>query len=386
MKRVFLIVIDGLGVGYSEDANLFGDVGSNTFLNVINNYNANLPTLTSLGIKNIDGLNLNGNREIIGNYGKLREISMGKDTTTGHFEMMGIVNKQPMPTFPNGFPKEVVERLEAAFGAKLLGNKVASGTQIIDELGEEHCKTGSPIVYTSADSVLQIACHVDIIPIEKLYDMCKKAREIMGGQYAVGRVIARPFAGKTGDFYRLGDLRKDYALIPDKNNAMYRLVAEGKDVVAVGKISDIFANQSITQNYASHNNIDAIKDTLNLVNKDINGLIFVNLIDTDMIYGHRNDIKGYAECLEKIDSFLNELIGKLNTDDILIVTGDHGNDPSTESTDHSREFTPLLIYGKSLKTGSNLGVLNGFNNIGEFIEDYLLNNKKSLIGELLWRK
>ncbi|MGN1212746.1 MAG: phosphopentomutase [Christensenellales bacterium] len=385
-KRVFLFVIDGFGVGASEDAKDFGDVGSNTFENINKKTPLNLPTLTKLGIKNIDGLHFNKQQQTIGAYGKLRELSNGKDTTTGHFELMGIIRKNSMPTFPNGFPKPVVDKLEKIFGKKILGNCVASGTEIIEKYGDEHLKTGSPIVYTSADSVLQIACHENVMPPEKLYDYCQKVRDVMSGKYAVGRVIARPFTTLDGKLERLNNLRKDFSLIPDKNNTMKKLFDAKKDVIAVGKISDIFAHQSITKDYPSHNNSDALKDVDKISKLDFEGLVFINLVDTDMLYGHRNDYVGYAQCLENTDNYLSKFITKLNDDDILIVTGDHGNDPTTTSSDHSREYTPILIYGKNIKPNVNLGTVTGFNEIGNFIEDYLLNNTNSLIGEKIWKK
>lgn len=383
-KRLFLIVLDGFGVGESEDAEKFGDKGSNTFKHVFDAKNPHIPVLSKLGLKNIDGLDIEKESNLIGNYGKLRELSLGKDTTTGHFEMMGIISKQPMPTFPTGFPSEIIEQLEKSFGTKVIGNKVASGTEIIKELGDEHLKTGYPIVYTSADSVLQIATHTDIVPIEKLYEYCAKARKIMSGDWAVGRVIARPFEG-TYPFSRVNDGRKDFSLIPDKNNTMQHLYDNGIQVVSVGKISEIFADQAITKSYLNHNNPDAIKVSLKLLNEQDSGFVFINFVDTDMLFGHRNDVAGYAKSLEDTDNFLNEFINGMRDDDILIVTGDHGNDPATPSTDHSREFVPLLVYGKKLSKGKNFGTLDGFNQIGEFIEEYFMENKRSKIGDILWR-
>lgn len=384
-KRVFLFVLDGFGVGASEDANKFGDEGSNTLENVNTQIPLNIPTLKKLGLTSIDGLHFPKESAILGAYGKMREQSIGKDTTTGHFEMMGLVTKTPRPTFPNGFPDEVVEKLEQAFGTKILGNVVASGTQIIQDLGEEHLKTGYPIVYTSADSVLQIACHTDIVPLEKLYDYCKKAREIMNGKYEVGRVIARPFTGTINHFERINEGRRDYSVIPDKNNTMEHLIEAKKDVIAVGKISDIFAGKSISQNYPSHNNKDALNSTQEILNKHFEGLCFINLVDTDMLYGHRNDVSGYAKSLEDTDQFLSKFLPEMKPDDVLMLTGDHGNDPTTPSTDHSREFTPILIYGKNVKQNVNLGILNGFYNIGQLIEEYLL-GKPAEIGEKIWKK
>lgn len=384
-KRVFLFVLDGFGVGESEDACNFNDVGSNTFENVNSQIPLRLPTLTKLGLKNIDGLHFEKEKAILGAYGKLRELSKGKDTTTGHFEMMGIISKKPMPTFPNAFPKDIIDKLENAFGTKILGNKVASGTKIIQELGDEHSKTGYPIVYTSADSVLQIATNIDIVPLEKLYDFCAKAREIMTGKYAVGRVIARPFYKANETYERLNEGRKDFSLIPDKNNTMQKLFDNGVKVVSVGKISEIFADQAITEKYLNHNNQDAMKASFDIEEKLDDGFVFINFVDTDMLFGHRNDVKGYANSLEETDEFLSKFIAKMKDDDVLMLTGDHGNDPTTPSTDHSREFAPLVVYGKNIKQGVNFGTLNGFDNIGQFIEDYFLGTKSSL-GDLIWNK
>lgn len=383
-KRVFLFVIDGFGVGASEDACNFHDERSNTFENLSSKVRLDIPTLSKLGLKNLDGLHFEKENNVLGAYGKMRELSQGKDTTTGHFEMMGIISKQPMPTYPNAFPKEIIDKLEASFGTKVIGNKVASGTQIIQELGDKHLKTGYPIVYTSADSVLQIATHTEIYPLEKLYELCAKAREIMVGKDAVGRVIARPFYGTSGNYVRLNDGRRDFSLIPDKNNTMQRLFDNNINVVSVGKISEIFADQAITKKYLNHNNKDALIATTQIQKELDSGFVFINLVDTDMLFGHRNNIEGYAGSLEQTDKYLSEFISKMKTDDILMITGDHGNDPTTESTDHSREYTPLLIYGKKVKANINLGTLNGFDNVGKIIEDYLL-EKKSEVGKMIWK-
>ena len=384
-KRVFLFVLDGFGVGASEDADDFGDTGSNTFENVDEAIHLQIPTMTKLGLKNIDGLNFPLYPKPIGCYGKLRELSRGKDTTTGHFEMMGIISEKPMPTFPNGFPEEIIQKLESAFGTKVLGNRVASGTQIIEELGDEHCATGYPIVYTSADSVLQIATHTDVVSLAKLYYYCEKAREVMQGDFAVGRVIARPFHTENGKYVRLNNDRRDFSLIPDKNNTMQHLYDAKIDVVAVGKINDIFAGQAITKKYENHNNKDAFEATKAIQNQLESGFVFINLVDTDMLYGHRNDAGGYANCLEDADNHFTDFINNMRSDDIFILTGDHGNDPTTISTDHSREFVPVVIYGQNVKQGVNLGTITGFNQIGEFIESYFL-DKTSLIGEKVWKK
>lgn len=369
MKRVFLVVIDGFGVGEAPDANKYGDVGSNTLLNIQKVRPMNLPNLTKLGLLSIDGIDLRGTDGLIGSYGKLEEKSAGKDTTTGHFEMMGIISKYPSPTYPNGFPKEVVEQLKQAWRVDILGNIPASGTEIIKVLGEEHLKTKKPIVYTSADSVLQVATHTSIYPVEKLYEMCEQARKIMCGKNAVGRIIARPFyTDENGQFVRLNTGRRDFSLSPEKPNTMSRLIDAKKDVIAVGKIEDIFNHESITKSYPDHTNKEALEVFERVVNQEFDGLCFINLVDTDMVYGHRNDVEGYAKALEEIDKMLGKVVPQLKQDDYLIITGDHGCDPTTPSTDHSREFTSCLVYSKANRKIVNLGTLKGFDSIGKYIE------------------
>lgn len=367
-KRVFLLVIDGFGVGASPDAYKYGDEGSNTFLNLCNLRHLELPTLTKLGLKNIDGIELDHSEKVDGIFARLQEKSAGKDTMTGHFEMMGVISEVAMPTYPNGFPNDVIEQLEKAWGVEIIGNCVASGTEIIKQLGQEHLETKKPIVYTSADSVLQIATHTDVYSLDSLYDFCEKARKIMAGKHAVGRVIARPFKTENGQFVRINTARRDYALSPSKPNTMSKLVDNGYDVIGVGKISDIFNHENITKTYENHTNLESIEVTKMLSTQNFNGLCFVNLVDTDMLYGHRNDIEGYAKSLEQTDKALEQIIQNLNEQDFVIVTGDHGNDPTTESTDHSREYTPLLVYSKQISHSKNLGTLNGFDSIGKFVE------------------
>lgn len=382
-KRIFLLVIDGFGVGASPDAYKYGDEGSNTFLNLYNKRHLDLPNLTKLGLKDIDGIELKHSHKVEGVFARMLEKSAGKDTTTGHFEMMGIISKIAMPTYPQGFPKEVIEQLEKAWGVKILGNCVASGTEIVKQLGQEHLDTRMPIVYTSADSVLQVATHTDIYPLEKLYEMCQKAREIMHGEHAVGRVIARPFKTVDGHFERINTARRDYALSPARPNTMSKLVENGFDVIGVGKIGDIFNHESLTKTYENHTNMESIEVTKTLSKAHFNGLCFVNLVDTDMLYGHRNDIEGYAQSLEATDKALDEILPNLNEHDYLIITGDHGNDPTTPSTDHSREYTPLLMYSKSFKKPLNLGTLEGFDSIGKFIEKVLgLNTDSKVFDEI----
>lgn len=376
-RKVFVFVLDGFGVGAMPDAKDFGedDVYSNSFLNVEKIKPYNIPFLTKLGLKNIDGNCVLPSNKPIGYYGKLKELSIGKDTTTGHFEMMDIVTKVPNPTYPNGFPKDIVEQIEQIFGTKILGNYPASGTEIIKVLGSEHLKTKCPIIYTSADSVLQVACHTDVYSLEKQYDFCNKIRHIMVGKNAVGRVIARPFTTVNGQFERINTARKDFSLLPPKPNTLSRLNENGIETIGVGKISDIFAGQNITKSYDNHTNEESLQVSLNLSKEDINGLIFVNLVDTDMVYGHRNDIDGYRQAIEKADVVIEKVAKNMNNDDVIIITGDHGCDPTTPSTDHSREYTPFLVYSRSMKNAENLGTLTGFYNVGKTVEEYLIKNK-----------
>ncbi|MBQ0017307.1 MAG: phosphopentomutase [Clostridiales bacterium] len=381
-RRIFLVVIDGFGIGEAPDAKKYGDEGSNTFGNLFNIAKMNIPNLERLGLSSIDGLNFD--REVkdkVGVYARLQEKSNGKDTTTGHFEMMKIITSNPFPTYPNGFPKEVVEELEKAWGTKVLGNVSASGTQIIKELGKEHIKTKRPIIYTSADSVLQIATHTDVYPLEELYFMCEKARNIMVGKHGVGRVIARPFCtNESGEFERINTARKDYALLPPIPNTMSILKENGIEVLAVGKIEDIFAHQNITKSFPNHTNQESLEVLKDLSKKNFNGMCFVNLVDTDMLYGHRNDIQGYAHAIEEIDKSLPYIMENMTDNDYLIITADHGCDPTTPSTDHSREYVPLLIYSKKMKSSKNLGTILGFDNVGIFIEKcFNISNTQSII-------
>lgn len=384
-QRVFLLVIDGFGVGETPDADKYNDKGSNTFLNLYNTKKMNIPCLTSLGLKNIDGINLQQDMtNVIGSFGKLEELSLGKDTTTGHFEMMDIITTKKAPTYPNGFPQEVINALEKAWGVGIIANCAGSGTELVKQYGNEHVKTKKPIVYTSADSVLQIATHTDVYPLEKLYQMCEIARKIMVGKHAIGRVIARPFfTNSNGEFERLNTGRKDYSLMPPKPNTMSRLFDNHYDIVAVGKIEDIFNHQSITKSFVNHTNPESLEVLKILSTQQFNGLCFVNLVDTDMLYGHRNDMDGYAKALEQLDSTLPFVINNLNEQDYLIITGDHGCDPTTPSSDHSREYTPLLVYSKAIKTPKNFGMLKGFNNIGKFIEKLFNLNDNSQIYDIL---
>lgn len=368
--RIFLTVIDSFGVGAMPDAYKFGDVGSNTYVNIYKRTKVALPVMSALGLRNIDGVNLPYNESIIGSYGKMSEKTFAKDTTAGHYEMSGIVLKNPFPVFPNAFPEELMDMLEKACKTKFLGNEVASGTEIIQRLGNEHIITHLPIIYTSQDSVLQIAAHQEIIPLEKLYELCEIARKVCVGKYNIARIIARPFITATDGSFVRTEYRKDFALLPPERTMLDKLKEFGYDVISVGKVSDVFCGQGITKSIIAKTNIAGLKAIDQLIDKNFKGLAFINLVDTDMLFGHRNDILGYAKALNQIDEALLNYLPRLRDDDIFIITGDHGCDPTTSSTDHSREYVPLLIYSKMLKNGINLGTLNGFDNIANAILDF----------------
>lgn len=368
MKTCYLIVLDSLGIGGAADADKFGDAGSNTY-KAIYPY-LNIPNLRALGLDNIDGTDFGTPvASPAASYGRLVERSEGKDTTTGHYEIAGLIVKTPHPTYPDGFPARITDKLCAAWGVDgVLGNKAASGTEIIKELGEEHERTGRPIVYTSADSVLQIAASVETFGLGRLYDCCEKARTIMSGKDSVGRIIARPFARDAeGAFYRTPD-RRDYALMPPAKTVLNALSEKGTGVVSVGKISDIFCGYGITEALPAHGNRE-VGERLLAYKPQKDALVFANFVDFDMVYGHRNDVKGYAECLNAFDRILPDILNKPGDEDMLIITADHGCDPSTPSTDHSRENVPLLIYRKGNK-GKNLGTIDGFYYIAELIADF----------------
>ena len=382
MKRVFVIVLDSFGIGELPDAADFGDAGSNTLKSISKSENFSIPNLLKLGLGNIDGVDfLDGVQNPSGAYARLSERSKGKDTTTGHWEIAGIVSDTPMPTYPNGFPSEVLDEFCKAIGKeKVLCNLPYSGTKVINDYGEEHLKTGFPIVYTSADSVFQIATHTDIVPLETLYEYCRIARRILKGKHGVGRVIARPFTGSAPSFTRTAD-RRDFSLEPPSDTMLDFISKAGLDTIAVGKISDIFAGAGITESTPTHSNSEGMKEALALADRDFRGLCFINLVDFDMLYGHRNDVDGYARAASEFDVFLPSFISKMKEDDLLIITADHGCDPATESTDHSREYVPLLMLGKKIKAQS-LGTLNGFSHIAATVCD-LLNVKYSAEGESL---
>ena len=368
-KRVFLIVLDSFGVGEMPDAKKYGDEGSNTLAAIVKSKKYKTPNLEKLGLFNIEGVDCKEDVENpLGSFARLAESSNGKDTTTGHWEMAGIISEKPFPTFPNGFPEDFLEEYSKRVGRKILCNKPYSGTEVIKDYGREHLETGALIVYTSADSVFQVAGHEDVISLEELYRCCEIAREMLQGDLGVGRVIARPFVGKEGSFERTRN-RHDYALDPTGPIVMDDLVKNGFDSIGVGKIYDIFAGKSVEESYKMEDNIDGMNITLDLCDKDFNGLCFVNLVDFDMIYGHRNDVDGYANAASEFDKQLGQMMDKLREDDIVIITADHGCDPSTESTDHSREYVPMIIFGDKIKAGIDLKTRNTFADIGKTIAD-----------------
>ena len=387
MKRVFLIVLDSVGIGEMPDAKTYGDEGSNTLKACYKNKNFRMPNMAKMGLFNIEGIDYSENEiNPTASFARMKEVSKGKDTTTGHWEMVGINSEKPFPTYPNGFPKEVIDEFEKLTGVKTLCNKPYSGTEVIKDYGKESVETGKLIVYTSADSVFQVAAHENVVPIEKLYEYCKIARKILKGNHAVGRVIARPFVGEYPNYIRTSN-RHDFSLIPTKKTILDVIKENGMDVIGVGKINDIFAGVGITEVIKTKGNADGIEKTLNVMDKDFNGLCFVNLVDFDMLYGHRNDVDGYATALSYFDEKLKYIIQKMKKDDILIITADHGCDPTTSSTDHSREYTPMIVFGENIKSGVNLGTRCGFYDIGATILEYLgLENNidgKSFLKEIL---
>lgn len=370
VDRVVLIVLDSVGVGALPDAEKFGDTGSNTLANIAAAVPLKLSNLSRMGIGNI--VSLQSNEPVarpLAAYGKMASRSPGKDTTSGHWELAGLVLERPFPLYPHGFPREIIEPFEKAIGRRILGNKPASGTAILDELGAEHLRTGYPIVYTSADSVFQIAAHEDIIPVQELYRYCKIARALLKGEHAVGRVIARPFVGEPGNFIRT-ERRQDFSLEPPQATLLDAVIGAGLQVMAVGKIKDIFAGKGISRWIHTHDNMDGVDQTVNFMREGGRGLIFTNLVDFDMRYGHRNDVAGYAAALEAFDRRMPELMNILNQNDVLILTADHGCDPTTPSTDHSREYVPILIYGNRIRP-LNIGVRPTFADLGATVAELL---------------
>ncbi len=368
-RRLFLIVLDSVGIGEAPDAAQFGDEGSNTVRAAVE-AGADLPNLRRLGLFNIDGMDWTEPEAApIGAFGRMREASMGKDTTIGHWEIAGVVSPKPLPTFPDGFPPEIIRNFEKLTGRKVICNKPYSGTQLLLDYGREHVETGALMVYTSADSVFQVAAHEDIVPIEELYYDCELAREMLTGDYAVGRVIARPFVGEYPNYTRTAR-RHDYSLQPPRATMLNNLEDAGYECIGVGKISDIFAGSGITQQIRTQNNTDGIAKTLDLMENDFEGICFVNLVDFDMVYGHRNDAPGYARALMEFDQALPKFMEQMGEDDLLIITADHGCDPSTPSTDHSREYTPMLAWSKKIRPGANLGTRTTFADIGATVLEY----------------
>ncbi|MFO7820341.1 MAG: phosphopentomutase [Halanaerobacter sp.] len=368
IKRVNIIVLDSVGIGYLPDADEFGDQGAATLPHIAKELNGlKLPNLERLGLGNIvDIKGIDKVQEPLASFGRMKEKSHGKDTTTGHWELAGLVSEESFPTYPHGFPKEVMDEFHEAIGRESLGNKAASGTVIIEELGAEHFKTGKPIVYTSADSVFQVAAHEEVIPVDELYEICKKAREILQGEHAVARVIARPFVGELGELTRTAN-RKDFSLTPPQKTVLDSLKEAGKDVLAVGKIENIFAGQGITAAQHTKDNMDGVDKTLNYLRGDNEGVIFSNLVDFDQKYGHRRNPAGYAEALKDFDQRLPEIMESLNDDDLLILTADHGCDPTYQGTDHTREYVPLLVYGA--QSGVDLGTRETFADLAATIAD-----------------
>lgn len=370
INRAILIVLDSVGAGELPDAFEYGDEGSNTLKNLYKNaQNFTLPNLEKLGLLNMDGFeDIKNSNSFTGSVAKCNEQSKGKDTTTGHWEISGLILDKPFPTYPNGFPDSIIKEFEQKTKRKVLGNYAASGTEIIKDLGKEHVETGNLIVYTSADSVFQVAAHEEVVPLEELYNICQIARDMLQGEHGVGRVIARPFIGEDGNFVRTGN-RKDFSLEPYKDTLLDYVKNSGKEVYAIGKIEDIFVNKGITKSNHTKNNEEGILATIAAIKEDSEGLIFTNLVDFDMIYGHRNNVQGYADALMYFDKNLPEIMDNLKDTDLLIITADHGCDPTTESTDHSREYIPLIFYGKNINDNNNLGILDSFSAIGKTILD-----------------
>ncbi len=370
MKRIFLIVLDSVGIGEMPDAADFGDEGSNTLRAASTSKYFSMPNMGKLGLFHIDGVEI-GTREAspLGAFARMTEASKGKDTTIGHWEIAGVISPQPLPTYPQGFPEEIIRQFSEKTGRGVLCNKPYSGTEVIKDYGEKHMKSGDLIVYTSADSVFQVAAHEAYVPVEKLYEYCQIARDMLVGEHGVGRVIARPFEGEPGNFSRTVR-RHDFSLRPPKITMLDQLKEYGKEVLGVGKIYDIFAGKSVTDFVRTSGNADGIDKTLAYMEREFEGLCFVNLVDYDMLYGHRNDVEGYAKALTYFDERLPEILHKMKDEDILMITADHGCDPSTPSTDHSREYTPLVMYGKNVPAGRNFGTRPTFADIGATVLAY----------------
>ena len=370
IKRVFLIVLDSFGIGACDDSADFGDAGANTLASVYASKYFCAPNLAKMGLFNIDGVEVGKKQEPIAAHARLKELSKGKDTTIGHWEIAGIVSNEPLPTYPDGFPEDVINEFSLKTGRGVLCNKPYSGTKVIEDYGDEHVKTGDLIVYTSADSVFQIAAHEDVVPLDALYEYCRIARKILQGKHGVGRVIARPFAGESGKYYRTSG-RHDYSLEPPEKTVLEELSLAGLDVISVGKINDIFCGRGVTKHYATSSNKNGMETVLQIAKTEFNGLCFVNLVDFDMVYGHRRDVDGYARAISEFDEWLGGFVGQMGSGDVIMITADHGCDPGyTKTTDHTREFVPLLIYGKDIKP-VDIGTRDGFGCVGKTVCDLL---------------
>ncbi len=382
-KRVILIVLDSLGIGELPDAAAWNDEGSNTLKAIASHPSFNAPNLKKLGLFNIDGTS-GGVEKPLASFAKMSEKSLGKDTTVGHWEIAGLISKKPFPTYENGFPKEIIDEFEERTGRKVLCNKPYSGTEVIKDFGQRHIETGALIVYTSSDSVFQIAAHDGVVPTEELYRYCEIAREMLKGEHAVGRVIARPFTGEYP--FKRTAFRHDFSLAPPSETMLDILNSNEFSVISVGKIRDIFAGRGVTESNPTKNNLDGLEKTLSIMKRDFAGLLFVNLVEFDSVYGHRNDVKGYANAISEFDEKLGEILEELKENDILIITADHGCDPSTPSTDHSREYTPMLIYGKGIKSGVNLGTRGSFSDISATVLDIFGLKKGKTVGKSFYKK
>lgn len=369
-KRVFLIVLDSVGAGEAPDAEKFGDVGCNTLGTCAADKNLHIPNMRKLGLYNLDGISFGKpEKDVTGCYAKMTECSAGKDTTAGHWEIAGMISEKAMPTYPYGFPADIIEEFENRTGRKTLCNKVYSGTEVIHDYGREHMETGKLIVYTSADSVFQVAAHEEIVPLEELYEDCRTAREILQGEHGVGRVIARPFIGQYPDYVRTVN-RHDFSLEPPKETVLDALKSKGFQTIGIGKIYDIFAGKGISETYPNEGNKKNMEKAIELLDKEFEGLCFVNLVDFDMLYGHRNDVKGYVNALNEADVQIGQFMEGMKEEDILIITADHGCDPGFRGTDHTREYTPCLCYGRQLRHNVNLGIRKSFADIARTIAEY----------------
>ncbi len=371
MKRVFLIVLDSVGIGEAKDAAAFGDAGAHTVRSISSSKEFCIPNLLRMGFGNIRGLSFLGTGDApTAAYARVCEQSMGKDTTIGHWEIAGLYSQKALPTYPQGFPQELLDAFSAACGRGVLCNLPYSGTDVIRDYGEEHLRTGKLIVYTSADSVFQVAANEEIVPVEELYEICRKARALLVGEHAVGRVIARPFVGTCKENFKRTANRKDFSLEPSGETVLDTIKACGKDVIAVGKIHDIFAGRGTTEQIVTHGNTEGMEITLSLAERDFEGLCFVNLVDFDMLYGHRNDVDGYAKALTEFDAWLPSFLEQLKEDDVLLITADHGCDPGDVSTDHTRENVPLLIWGKGIPA-KDLGIRATYSDIAASVAEWL---------------